>query len=520
MNLHSLCGGVCIGKSAVVCSCGNAEAGRGESRGVGRSWHDVGVFQVTQAQPPRVTQPIDWTSDDPHLSGNFAPIGPEIEQDDLTVLAGEIPQDLRGVYMRNGPNPLFKPISYTYPMDGDGMVHAVYFDNGRARYKNRFVQTRGLAVERRAGRAVYGGLLRPVAVDPAIVGAEGEPGPYKNGAFISVLHHGGHLLALGEAQHAYEMTMELETLGEWRAGTEAPIEFGAHNRRYPGTGELFALDYNPLEPVVLIHRIAPTGRLLQTFPVSLAAPSMIHDFVLTEGHIVLVVGPAVFDMQAAAEGQPFLQWRPQIGTRIGVISLDGSSAIWVEAEPFFVFHFANGFERGGNVVLDYVRHDRLGLGPTGADHGPPRLRRMVIDAGSRTVEDSLLTEFGVEFPRINDRFEALASRFVYVPTLSESLTMPKPATATFNTLVRVDTESGSKLRHDFGNRIAGEAVFIPRAAGSAEDDGYLAAFVYDPAEASSDLVLLRADRIDQDPVAVIRMPQRVPQGLHGTWIAQ
>ena len=53
--------------------------------------------------------------------------------------------------MRNGPNPLFKPIAFAYPMDGDGMIHAVYFDNGRARYRNRFVETRSLAVERRAG---------------------------------------------------------------------------------------------------------------------------------------------------------------------------------------------------------------------------------------------------------------------------------------------------------------------------------------------------------------------------------
>jgi carotenoid cleavage dioxygenase len=84
---------------------------------------------------------IGWTSADPHLSGNFAPIGPELSVDDLPVVAGRIPPALRGAYMRNGPNPLFKPIAFAYPMDGDGMIHAVYFDNGRARYRNRFVRT-------------------------------------------------------------------------------------------------------------------------------------------------------------------------------------------------------------------------------------------------------------------------------------------------------------------------------------------------------------------------------------------
>jgi carotenoid cleavage dioxygenase len=98
------------------------------------------------------TAEIPWVSSDPYLSGNFAPIGPEVDAADLPVIAGRIPPDLSGAYMRNGPNPLFKPISFTYPMDGDGMIHAVYLDNGRARYRNRLVQTNGLAVERRAGR--------------------------------------------------------------------------------------------------------------------------------------------------------------------------------------------------------------------------------------------------------------------------------------------------------------------------------------------------------------------------------
>jgi carotenoid cleavage dioxygenase-like enzyme len=41
--------------------------------------------------------------------------------------------------MRNGPNPLYKPIAFTYPTDGDGMIHAVYFDSGRAHCRNRWL---------------------------------------------------------------------------------------------------------------------------------------------------------------------------------------------------------------------------------------------------------------------------------------------------------------------------------------------------------------------------------------------
>ncbi|MGH6916910.1 MAG: carotenoid oxygenase family protein, partial [Geminicoccaceae bacterium] len=449
---------------------------------------------------------------------------PEVNVGDLPVVAGRIPEGLSGVYMRNGPNPLFKPLSYTYPLDGDGMIHAVYLDNGRARYRNRFVDTRGLRAERRAGRALYGGVMQPVPVDPALIGSDGEPGPFKNGACINVIRHGGHLLALYEAAAGYEMTMELETIGEWRAGTDTPLELGAHNRRHPRTGAMFALTYAIDQPIVRFHQIDPSGNLVSTFPLSIAAPTIIHDFVLTERHIVVLACPVVFDIEAAQRGQSLIQWRPELGTRIGVVGLDGGSVLWLDADPFFVFHFANGFESGGRIVIDYVRHERLVLG-SGYQGGllPPMLHRMTIDLAGRRITDDRIADMMVEFPRANDTREATRTRFVYSPALTDTLGQSDPASATFNAIAKANAETGDVVLHDFGNKLVGEAVFVPRAPWSAEsaaeDDGYLAVFVFDPANGTSDFVLLDAAHVDQEPVAMVRLPQRVPQGLHGNWIA-
>lgn len=464
------------------------------------------------------TADITWTFDDPHLSGNFASIGPEIDAADLPVIAGRIPPDLNGAYMRNGPNPLYKPISYTYPMDGDGMIHAVYFANGRARYRNRFVNTHGLAAERRAGHAIYGSFTHPVPVDPALVSSIGDPGPFKNGAFINVIRHGGHLLALDESTTSYEINMDIETIGEWKAGTDKPLRLGAHNRRHPNTGALFAIAYSHAQPTIQIHQIDASGNLANTFSVALAAPTMIHDFVLTERFIVLLVCPAVFDDAAARQGQPFLQWRPGMGTRIGLIALDGSTTQWLDADPFFVFHFANAFERGGDIFIDYVQHESLALGYAQATQKPPTLHRMTINLAARKVSDAQVAGMVTEFPRINDALDALPTRFVYLPTLTDKLNQANPPSATFNTMMKVNTETGNVVSHDFGNMIAGEAAFIPRGTGGGEDDGYLALFAYDPVNRTSDFVLLDAAHMDAEPVAVIRLPQRVPQGLHGNWI--
>src|ERR1700733_5108852 len=461
---------------------------------------------------------VDWTSDDPHLSGNYLPVEREMDASNLQVMTGRIPRDLSGAYMRTGPNPLLKPIYYAYPMDGDGMIHAVYFENGHARYRNRFVQTAGLKAERRAGRAIYGSLTHPVAIDPVLIGPDGDPGPIKNGAFISVLRHGGHLLALDEASTCYELTMDLDTIGEWKAGTDKPINLGAHNRRHPKTGSLFTLAYSLREPTVEFHQIDASGNVAKTFSVALAAPTIIHDFILTENHIVLLACPAIFDLQAARSGKPLLQWQPNLGTRIGLIALDGSSTEWLDADPFFVFHFGNGFERGGHIVIDYVRHDRLNLGYATANRKVPTLHRMNIDLANRKIADAEIANMVVEFPRVNDALNALPTRFVYLPTLTSTLQLANPPSATFNTMLKVNTETGDIVRHDFGNRVAGEATFVPRKTNRSEDDGYLAIFAFDPVNRTSDLVLLDAAHIDAEPVAVIRMPQRVPQGLHGTWI--
>src|SRR5690606_17577804 len=94
----------------------------------------------------------------PHLSGLFAPQREEVDVRDLEV-QGELPADLHGSYLRNGPNPRFDPIGhYVYPIDGDGMVHRVQIVEGTARYTNRFVRTPQVVAEEKAGRALWAGI--------------------------------------------------------------------------------------------------------------------------------------------------------------------------------------------------------------------------------------------------------------------------------------------------------------------------------------------------------------------------
>ena len=121
---------------------------------------------------------------------------------------GEVPQDLNGAYFRNGPNRKFAAEGRYHWYDGDGMIHAAYFDKGRVRYKNRWIQTEPLKEELQAGRALWKGLREPPRRDRPDM-------PLKNTSNTDVTFHNGKLVTTwylsGDMYHIDPFT--LETLG-------------------------------------------------------------------------------------------------------------------------------------------------------------------------------------------------------------------------------------------------------------------------------------------------------------------
>ena len=145
----------------------------------------------------------------PFLQGNFAPWRLEGDACDLQVV-GEIPRDLTGTYYKNGPNPAYEPLGRYHWFDGDGMIHAITFRDGRAAYRNRYVESRGLREEREAGRALHRGLLE---MSPT------EAPAFKNTGNTNIVAHAGKLLALMEAALPTALQpCTLATLGEYDFG--------------------------------------------------------------------------------------------------------------------------------------------------------------------------------------------------------------------------------------------------------------------------------------------------------------
>ena len=63
---------------------------------------------------------MSQTAINPYLEGNSAPVDREIDAENLEVI-GQIPADITGMFLRNGPNPQFSPIEQYHWFDGNEM---------------------------------------------------------------------------------------------------------------------------------------------------------------------------------------------------------------------------------------------------------------------------------------------------------------------------------------------------------------------------------------------------------------
>lgn len=451
----------------------------------------------------------------PFLQGNFAPWRLEGSAEDLEVV-GAIPRDLNGTFYRNGPNPAYEPRGRYHWFDGDGMIHAITLREGRASYRNRWVMSDGLKEERAAGAALYPGLLE---ISPS------EAPRFKITANTNIVVHAGKLLALVEAALPTQMTPgTLETVGLYDFGGKLSGSMTAHPKMDPVTGEMLFFGYAPFPPYLQYHVADRSGALLRSEVIDVAWPSMIHDFAVTERHVIFLLCPIVFSFEAAMTTGKLFSWEPERGTRIGIMPRDGGNADvrWYETEACYVFHPMNAYTQGDTVVLDVARYNELRfMEPDAARIGDPdaaRLHRWRIDLRpGGSVASTPLDDTSGEFPRVDERRVGRKHRFGY---LAANTPDDNGNTEVWSAVKKYDLDRGTSVERRFGaGNGVGEPLFVPRHPGADEDDGYTLVLVYDQARNASDFYILDARDIAGEPIAVVHIPNRVPYGFHGNWVA-
>lgn len=439
-----------------------------------------------------------------YLEGMYGPVHEEVTVFDLPVV-GELPDELNGRYLRNGPNP-FAPVDPErhHWFLGDGMVHGLRLRDGRAEwYRNRYVGGATLNAAR---------------------GLPDLPGPDWSGQGFSpntnVGGFAGRTWALVEGGACpVELTYELESVCRNDFFGTLPNGFTAHPKVDPDTGEMHAVVY--AWPHLVDHVqyvvVGTDGRVRHHVDVPVPGMTMVHDMSLTERYAVIYDQPVTVDIEVALTGRFPFRWTPDYGCRLGFLPRDGSAAdiVWVDAPLSYTYHPMNAYDApDGTVVLDLCVYDRMFatdvIGPFG--DGMARLERWVVDVARRSMSRTVIDERANEFPRHRGSLTGKPYRYGYC-------TSPSAEHPRWTTL-KHDLAEGTCIEYDHGaGRGAGEPVFVARPSSSTEDDGWLLMFVHDANAMTTEFVVLDAQDLARGPVATVPLPQRVPYGFHGNWVS-
>lgn len=446
---------------------------------------------------------------------------------------GRVPDELVGTMYRNGPG-LFSNHGHRYRhwFDGDGLVSAVRFAGGQAFGAARLVQTRGLLEERARGRAYFltYGTRPPGGWNPwRVLRFVREGG--KNSANTSMFVWHNRVFALCEVGRPYEIDPRtLETFGEEDFGVVFR-PFSAHPHRVDETGYVynFGLRVGPRTALDL-YALRPDGSVGKVVQIPLPRPTLIHDFAVTARHAVFFCAPLEISLlRVLLERSSYadaMTWRPELGTEVIVVPLDApASPIRFTVDAFWAWHVANAFERGGEIVVDVVRHrdfrrsaawlsGMLAAEPVGDAEG--RLHRLRVDPTRQRMQAEPLRDRTGEFPRIAPSEEGRDYEVLYH---SEHSSPEAGRRGPPDTLVRIELATGAVDEHRFAaHETPSEGVFVPRPGGRGPRDGWVVSLVYDARAHASAWVVLDAARLNDGPVARAWFDHHVPLTLHGAWL--
>ncbi|KAF7842871.1 putative 9-cis-epoxycarotenoid dioxygenase NCED5, chloroplastic [Senna tora] len=465
------------------------------------------------------------------IAGNFYPV-PEQPVHHSIPVTGTIPDCIDGVYVRNGANPMFEPISGHHLFDGDGMVHAIGIHDGEASYACRFTKTERLVQERKLGRPVFPKAIGELHGHSGIVRlllfyGRGLFGLVDNHHGVGVANAGlvyfnGRLLAMSEDDLPYHVRIthagDLETIGRYSFNEQLKSSMIAHPKVDPDSGELFALSYDVVtKPYLKYFRFSPDGEKSPDVEIPLEVPSMTHDFAITENFVVIPNQQVVFKLQEMIRGGSPVMYEKSKKSRFGILAKNARTAsdiIWIETPNTFCFHLWNAWEEpeSDEIVV-------IGSCMTPPDsifnESEETLRSVLseIRLNLRTRESTrraIVTseEINLEVGMVNRNRLGRRTRFVYL-----AIAEPWPKVSGF---AKVDLVTGKVKKHMYGDeRYGGEPFFLPKEE-EEEDEGYILTLVHDEKTWKSELEILNA--ADLAVEAAIKLPSRVPYGFHGTFV--
>jgi carotenoid cleavage dioxygenase len=451
------------------------------------------------------------------------PLRSETTADSLEIVQGAIPEGLEGALYRNGADRQY-PSGRTDDIfiDGEGMFHMFRFKDGQVDYRSRWVETDRYKAQKAAKRGLFGRYRNRYTNDPA---AEGI---HQGTANTTAMFHAGHLYALKEDDHPYEIDPEtLATVGRTDMnGQIVSNSFTAHPKVDPITNELLGFSYQAKgdgTKDIVFYLFDKDGTKTNEIWFEMPYAACVHDFAVTDEWIVFPFFPLITEMDNVRAGGPYFQWNPDQETVIALVPRYGTAEgiRWFRGPATSAGHMMNAHREGSKIHLDVCLYEGncfpFFTTPEGVTTPmvPPFLTRITVDMerNDEGFDKQRLLGPSCEMPRTDDRYQGRPYRYGFMIVYRSA----DGSSATG----RLDHQTGELVTWSPGpGDTVQECQFVPRTPDSAEGDGWLLVPVARVSKGRSDLVVLDAQDIAAGPVATIKLPVRVRSTFHGTWVPE
>ncbi|MFL9943824.1 carotenoid oxygenase family protein [Paraburkholderia graminis] len=483
----------------------------------------------------------------PYNYYGYEPVTDELRHVPLRV-TGKIPEDLVGVYLRNGTNTQFeKTHQYLHCFNGAGMLHQVQILNGEATYSNTYIRTPVYEAERHAGRELYpcfsdiasGGQLALKKIER--IERKKREGMIPNFSYLenvqastAVQVHEGRILCLAEVGLPFALNSRVEKNGlltldgtgrfeTW--GGKLKTAFSAHCRIDPRNGDFYSVTMDRMTSRVSVTHLSKddvvNAASVYQQDDSTGRMANLHDCFLTENFIIFsdVSLRQSREWISGPSGSVF-RFDHNRKLRFGVIprNFDEHTKVrWFETHRAgLIWHNINAWEQtradGGTEIVLFAPmfHEYPDNVPIHTPDEPPsKLNKWVLDleTGQCTVDKTLI-EHGYERPSFNLHYVARENRYAYLIDEEKGGYMGQG-------VLKYDLLAEREIAYfDYGDFYGGEALFVPRENSASEDDGYLVELMM--GRDTADFVIIDAKEMVE--LARVHLPRRVPFGVHACWI--
>lgn len=435
---------------------------------------------------------------------------------------GALPEDLRGTLFRVGPG-LFERfgVSVAHPFEADGAITAVRFA-AKVEGATRAIESAGYHEEQAAGRRLYGtgaGWLRNLLNNFRQRG--------KNTANTSGWLHEGQLYALMEGGRPTRIDPDtLAVLGEHDFNGVLRSTFSAHPHRVAAlqTSFNFGVRYGR-EHALDVYAIPDRGAVRRLTSVVMPWPALVHDFIATEKHLVFMICPVRIMIWRAllgvADFEKLLDWAPELGAQLLIVPIaEPEAVVRVAADPFWVWHFANAFEQGDEIVVDLCRYADFGSLTairTGRDKSPipdapakqAMFHRARIDRRRKQMTSEERHSAPAEFPRVHPRLEGSPHRFAFMQSVEDERDCIR--------VLEVETGRASHWLPDRPTALS-EPMPIERRDRPGDERGvWLLTLGLDEGRGRSFVAVLDGADVERGPVARVWFDQPIPLTFHGAF---